>query len=383
MVLIKLVFKISIPETKLSMMNSEISNIDYKSWLLGLKIKIQQSQIKASLAVNRELIQLYWELGQQIVEKQETAKWGSGFIDQLSKDLKAEFPNIGGFSVSNLKYCKQFFLFYSSNQIRQQLVDEFETTNNQQLIKSQQAALQLGDELFKIPWGHHIVIIQKIKNTQEAIFYIQKTIENNWSRSILLHQIESNLYERQGKAVNNFIATLPQSQSDLANQLLKDPYQFDFLQLTEKYNERDLEKALIQQITEFLLELGAGFSFVGKQYPIYLGEKEYFIDLLFYHLKLRCFVVIELKVVEFQPEFAGKLNFYLNVVDEKLKHETDQPSIGIIICKTKDNLEAEYALRGIEKPIGVSEYDLKKILPENLKGSLPTIEEIEAELNNI
>lgn len=383
MVLIKLVFKISIPETKLSMMNSEISNIDYKSWLFGLKIKIQQSQIKASLAVNRELIQLYWELGQQIVEKQETAKWGSGFIDQLSKDLKAEFPNIGGFSVSNLKYCKQFFLFYNSNQIRQQLVDEFETTNNQQLIKSQQAALQLDNELFKIPWGHHIVIIQKIKNTQEAIFYIQKTIENNWSRSILLHQIESNLYERQGKAVNNFIATLPQSQSDLANQLLKDPYQFDFLQLTEKYNERDLEKALIQQITEFLLELGAGFSFVGKQYPIYLGEKEYFIDLLFYHLKLRCFVVIELKVVEFQPEFAGKLNFYLNVVDEKLKHETDQPTIGIIICKTKDNLEAEYALRGIEKPIGISEYDLRKILPEKLKGSLPSIEEIEAELNKL
>lgn len=383
MVLIKLVFKISIPKTKLSKMNSKINNIDYRNWLLELKNKIQKSQIKASLAINRELIQLYWELGEQIVEKQETAKWGSGFIDQLSKDLKAEFPDVGGFSVSNLKYCKQFYLFYSSVLIRQQVVGELETSNNQQLTKRQQTVSKFNDELFNIPWGHHITIIQKIKNTQEATFYIQKTIENNWSRSILLHQIESNLYERQGKAVNNFTATLPQPQSDLANQLLKDPYQFDFLQLTEKYNERDLEKALTHQITEFLLELGAGFSFVGKQYPIYLGEKEYFIDLLFYHLKLRCFVVIELKVVDFEPEFAGKLNFYLNIIDDHLKHETDQPSIGIIICKTKDNLEAEYALRGIEKPIGISEYDLKKILPENLKGSLPTIEEIEAELNKI
>ncbi len=290
--------------------------------------------------------------------------------------MKTEFAGMGGFSTENLRYTRTFYLFYRELPILEQVVPELEVTDNQ-VVKAKSST-----ELFNIPWGHHVVIIKKIKNTPEAIFYIQKTIENNWSRSVLVHQIESNLYERQGKAVNNFTATLPKPQSDLANQPLKDPYQFDFLQLTEKYNERDLEKALTHQITEFLLELGAGFSFVGRQYSVYLGEKEYLIDLLFYHLKLRCFIVIELKVVEFEPEFAGKLNFYLNIIDE-LKHETDQPTIGIIICKTKDNLEAEYALRGIEKPIGISEYELRKILPDKLKGSLPTIEEIELELNKL
>ena len=214
----------------------------------------------------------------------------------------------------------------------------------------------------------------------EREFYILQTIEHGWSRSILEVQIASKLVERQEKAQTNFERTLPKPQSDLTNQLLKDPYNFDFLQMTADYNERDLEKSLTQHITDFLLELGAGFAFVGKQYAVTLGDKEYFIDLLFYHLTLRCYVVIELKVVEFEPEFAGKLNFYLNVIDEQLKHENDQPTVGLIICKTKDNLEAEYALKGIEKPIGISEYELKKILPDELKSSLPSIEEIENEL---
>jgi predicted nuclease of restriction endonuclease-like (RecB) superfamily len=352
-------------------MNELLTNQEYKNWLIELKLKIQQSQIKAALAVNSQLIQLYWDLGKQIVEKQETAKWGSGFIDQLSKDLKSEFPDMNGFSRSNLFAIKNFYLFYSQGvTIVQQVVGQLEQT-------------ALPQPCLLIPWGHQGVILQKIKDYNEALFYIQKTIENNWSRVILLHQIESNLYERQGKAIHNFQNTLPEPQSDLAIQLLKDPYKFDFLQLTEQYNEHDLEKALTQHITQFLLELGAGFSFVGRQYPIYLGEREYFIDMLFYHLKLRCYVVIELKVVEFQPEFAGKLNFYLNLVDDQLKYETDQPTIGIIICKTKDSLEAEYAIRGIDKPIGITEYELQKILPEKLKGSLPSIEEIETELNKI
>lgn len=377
-------------------MSELLSDKNYKNWLVELKSKIQQSQIKAALAVNSQLIGLYWDLGKQIVEKQETANWGSGFIKQLSKDLKEEFPEMGGFSAKNLYRVRNFYLFYHQeftkvaqvvrlleNSIQQQPVAELQNDENEEVTKVAQVAPELQNQLFMIPWGHHIMIMQKIKNVPEAVFYIQETINNNWSRAVLLHQIESNLYERQGKAVSNFHATLPQPQSDLVNQLLKDPYNFDFLQLTEKYNERDLEKSLTDHITQFLLELGAGFSFVGKQYEVSVGDKDYFIDLLFYHLKLRCFVVIELKVVDFQPEFAGKLNFYLNVIDDKLKHADDQPTIGIIICKTKNSVEAEYALKGIEKPIGISEYELNKVLPDELKSSLPSIEEIENELSKI
>ena len=364
-------------------------NQEYKNWIVELKNKIQQSQIKAALAVNSQLILVYWDLGKQIVEKQEKAKWGSGFIDQLSKDLKAEFPDIGGFSSDNLRYCRVFYLFYKDFSISEQVVRKIEKFDLQIIAQSEQLVLEINREeiavkwqefVSKIPWGHHIIILKKIKEQQKAHFYIQKTIENSWSRAVLLHQIESDLYGRQGKAVNNFASTLPAPQSDLAKELLKDPYNFGFLEITEKYNELDLEKALTNQITNFLLELGAGFSFVGKQFGVKLSNKEYLIDLLFYHLKLRCFIVIELKVVAFEPEFAGKLNFYLNIIDDQLKHPTDNPTIGIVICKTKDTIEAEYALRGINKPIGISEYELNKILPEAFRGSLPTIEEIESKL---
>ncbi len=368
-------------------MNELLNNHDYKNWLIDLKSTIQQRQIKAALAVNSQLIQLYWDLGKQITEKQENAKWGSGFIDQLSKDLRNEFPDMKGFSVDNLAYFKVFYRFYKDYLISEQVVRKLENPIMNQAIsqieKSAQVVSKLHNELFMIPWGHHLVILKKIKNQPEAIFYIKETIKNNWSRAVLVQQIESDLYERQGKAVSNFQTALPKPQSDLANQLLKDPYNFDFLQMTADHNERDLEKSLTNHITDFLLELGAGFAFVGKQYAVNLGEKEYFIDLLFYHLSLRCYVVIELKVVEFQPEFAGKLNFYLNVIDAQLKHEHDQPTIGLIICKTKDNIEAEYALKGIEKPIGISEYELNKILPDELKSSLPSIEEIENELRSL
>lgn len=366
-------------------MNELLNDHDYKNWLIELKSNIQQNQIKAALAVNSQLIQLYWDLGRQITEKQETAKWGSGFIDQLSKDLREEFPDMKGFSKQNLYRVKNFYLYYFQHFTNvAQVARQLENPNQPQVVSKLEKAEQVVPEnaalLFQIPWGHQILIIEKIKNVSEAIFYIKETIKNNWSRAVLVHQIESNLYERQGKAVSNFQNTLPKPQSDLADQLLKDPYNFDFLQMTADYNERDLEKSLTQYITDFLLELGAGFAFVGKQYALTLGEKEYFIDLLFYHLTLRCYVVIELKVVEFKTEFAGKLNFYLNVIDAQLKHESDKPTIGLIICKTKDNIEAEYALKGIEKPIGISEYELNKILPDELKSSLPSIEEIENEL---
>ena len=353
-------------------LNKKVQNIEYKSWIVDIKSKIQQRQIKAALSVNSELILLYWELGKEITEKQEKAKWGTGLINQLSEDLKKEFPNIGGFSKRNLHYCRNFYLFYNQNAIVQQVVAQIQTNDNHYII----------DDCIKIPWGHNILIIQKAKSIQEATFYIKQTIENNWSRAILLNQIDSNLFDRQGKSISNFENTLPKAQSDLAKELLKDPYNFDFLQLTVKHNERELEIALIDKISQFLLELGTGFSFVGKQYNLKLEDKDYYLDLLFYHLKLRCFVVIELKIVEFQPEFAGKLNFYLNIVDDQLKHESDNPTIGIVICKNKNNIEAEYSLRGIKKPIGVSEYELTKILKEEFKGSLPTIEEIENELKN-
>ena len=360
----------------------------YRQWLIGLKSSIQKSQIKAAISVNSQLIMLYWNLGKEIIEKQEKAAWGSGFIDQLSKDLKNEFPEMGGFSKRNLEFIKQWVGFYNSEnlntkqlvsqlnknkkQFPKQVVSEIEDTNKKDEIESY---------FFTIPWGHHILIIQKIKSIAIAKFYIQQTIKNNWSRNILGFQIESELHNRQGKAVNNFKTTLPQPQSDLANQLLKDPYNFDFLCLTQAYNERDIENALTENITKFLLELGKGFAFVGKQYLLKLGEKDYYIDLLFYHLKLRCYVVIELKAVDFDSAFTGKVNFYLNVINKEIKDKTDNPTIGIIICKNKNIIEAEYALEGINNPIGISEYEFNKLLPENYKGSLPTIEDIEFELN--
>jgi predicted nuclease of restriction endonuclease-like (RecB) superfamily len=373
---------------------------DYKDWLTDIKTRIKQTQIKAAFKVNVELLRLYWDLGAEIVERQMESAWGSGFFEQLSKDLKKEFPGLKGFSYSNLKYCKQFYLFYTQEfSIRQQLVGELKILGNKetvilqqpveelQVIESkanligQQLADQLDNQLiFQIPWGHQILIISKCQSVKEALFYINKTIQNAWSRSVLTHHLELNLYAREGKAVNNFAATLPAPQSDLAIQMLKDPYIFDLMSLTEKYNERELEDALTDNITKFLLELGAGFAYVGRQVPLNIDGTDYAMDLLFYHLKLRCYVVIELKTVKFVPETAGKISFYLSVVDDIMRHPADNPTIGLIICKDKNNLVAEYALRGIYQPIGISEYELTKVFPEEFKGSLPSIEEIEEEL---
>lgn len=328
----------------------------YATFLAELKQSIQQAQLRASLSVNRELVLLYWQIGRGILQRQNAEGWGAKVIDQLSKDLRADFPEIKGFSPRNLRYMRTFAASCSS--------DEF----------GQQVAAQ-------IPWFHNCLLLDKVDDPAEYEWYARQTIEHGWSRAVLALQIESNLYKRQGKALTNFSRTLPMAQSDLAHNILKDPYNFDFLGLGQEASERDLEKTLVQSVRKFLLELGVGFAFVGQQYHLEVGDQDFYIDLLFYHLKLRCFVVIELKTVDFQPEFAGKINFYLCAVDDLLRHPDDKPSIGIILCRSKNKIVAEYSLRDMNKPIGVSSYQLTEALPASLKGQLPTIEQLENELD--
>jgi predicted nuclease of restriction endonuclease-like (RecB) superfamily len=358
------------------------NNREYKTWLTELKLKVRNTQLKAVVKVNTEMLSFYWGLGADIVAKQVNAKWGDGFLSQLSKDLINEFPQMKGFSRTNLMYIKKWYLFYSQgNKIIQLPVLQL---SKDAIVP--QAVGQLRQEaiaqITQIPWGHNREIITNCKNVNEALFYVQNTIKYNWSRSVLVHQMESGLYKRDGKSVNNFALTLPKPQSDLAEQTLKDPYIFDFISMTKEYNELDLEKALVTHVTQFLLELGTGFSYVGRQVPVSVGESDFYIDLLFYHLKLHCYVVIELKTAAFQPEFAGKLNFYLKAVDMKFRTEQDKPTIGILICKKKDKIVAEYALSDINKPIGISVYKLMHSLPKKFMPSLPTIEQIEKELSD-
>ena len=371
-------------------MSKEIAiKTQYNELLVQLKQQIRSVQAKAAVAVNTSLIQLYWNTGKMIAENQALFEGRNNYVAQLEKDLKAEFPNIKGFSRSNLFYMRKFYQFYLGEISVQQLVGLNENTTEisvQQLVapnleNSVQQVVGLTMTLFLVPWGHHIVIINKIKQLAEAQFYIQQTIENNWSRAILTLQIEQNLFARQGKAITNFNQTLPEQQALMATQILKDPYNFGFLTLEPKMQELDIERQLTQHITKFLLELGKGFAFIGRQYPLQVGDKDYRLDLLFYHIRLRCFVVVDLKVVEFQPEFAGKMNFYLSVVDEQIKTADDQPTIGIILCKNKNKLEVEYALKGMSQPIGVSEFEVTQALPAELKSTLPTVEEFENELN--
>ena len=331
---------------------------DYISFLNEIKNKIKTAQIKAVIKVNEELLRLYWDIVKMIISKQKESKWGDGIIEKISNDLKKEFPNMKGFSVRNLKYMKQWYLFYEKGQ-------------------------QVVAQIFQIPWGHNIAIITKCKTIDEAIFYVNKSIENGYSRAVLVHQIESDLYKRNQQTINNFDKKLPTLQSDLAKEQLKDPYCFDFLTLSEKYNEKELEDALMDNLTNFLLELGHGFAFVGRQYRLEIDGDEFFIDLLFYHIKLKSYVVVELKTTKFKPEYAGKLNFYVTAVDNILKDKNDNPTIGILICKSKNNTVVEYALNNINTPLSVSEYKLSKELPKALKNALPSIEEIENELEKI
>lgn len=330
----------------------------YDDFLRDLKERIRSAQVRAVLAVNRELVLLYWQIGRDILTRQQQQGWGAKVIERLSADLRSLFPEMKGFSPRNLKYMRAFAEAYSEESFVQQVVAQ-------------------------IPWGHNVRLLDLIKDSTERLWYAQQTIQYGWSRNILVHQIESGLYRRQGKATTNFDRTLPKPQSELAQQLLKDPYNFDFLSLGKDALERDLERALIDHIRDFLLELGVGFAFVGSQYHLEVGGQDFYIDLLFYHLRLRCYVVVDLKMSDFQPEFSGKMNFYLSAADDLLRHPDDQPSIGIILCKSKNQAIAEYALRDLSKPIGVSAYQLQSALPEQLKSSLPTIEELEDVLETV
>ncbi|MBK7637426.1 MAG: DUF1016 family protein [Saprospiraceae bacterium] len=362
----------------------------YIDLLVSIKGQIQSAQSKAALAVNSALIELYWQLGKMIAENQAIFEGRNNYVVQLAKDLRVAFPEMKGFSRANLFFIRKFYQFYTESPSVLQAVRLEENASNTSSVQ-QPAALNTGDSvqqavrvntLTSVPWGHHVVIINKLKNPEESIFYLHQTIENNWSRAVLTLQIEQKLYERQGKAITNFSQTLSEKQALLASQILKDPYNFSFLTMEPKAQELDIERQLTAHITKFLLELGKGFAFIGRQYPLEVEDKDYRLDLLFYHIRLRCFVVIDLKVVEFEPEFAGKMNFYLSVVDHQLKTAEDQPTIGIILCKNKNKLEVEYALQGMNKPIGVSEFTVTQSLPAELKSTLPTVEEFEDELMN-
>lgn len=371
------------------------SNREYAEWLTDLKLKIRRNQVKAAVQVNETLLRLYWEMGREINERQKESQWGSGFLAQLSKDLMAEFPDMKGFSRSNLQHIRSFYAFYVgvkpiceqaahklvpdvSNGICEQAARKLEIVANDDTTSN--IICSIPEEIFRIPWWHHIILMRKCKTPQEALFYVHKTIEENWSRSVLLNMLDTGLYEANGQAITNFSSTLPVPQGELARETLKDPYVFDFLTMRESYNERELENALTDNITRFLLELGTGFAYVGKQVRIQVGEEEFFLDLLFYHLKLRCFVVVELKTVKFEPSQLGQLGFYVTAVNEQLRHPSDNETIGLLICKTKDKVVAEYALKNAAQPLGISEYQLSRLLPDEIKSSLPTIEEIEAEL---
>lgn len=335
-----------------------IKTDDYRNLIADLKHRIQDAQIKAAVTVNTQLIALYWDIGKQIAEKQQASGWGDAVIEQIAKDLSREFQNMKGFSRANLYRMTRFYAFYANQ-------EEF-----------------VAQAVRQIPWGHNILIFQQIKDHSKALWYVRKTVENGWSRNVLAHQIDSRLYERQAEKprIDNFTERLPAPQSDLARETLKDPYIFDFLSVGDDAHERELETALVERITRFMLELGKGFAFVGRQYHLEVGGEDFYIDLLFYHLRLHCYVAIEMKTGPFKPEYTGKLNFYLTALDEQVKMQEDGPSIGLILCRDRNNVIAEYALRDVNKPIGISRYALAATLPEELRASFPTVEEVEAEL---
>ncbi len=331
---------------------------NYQSFINDLKTRITGSRLKAGLSVNRELILLYWHIGKQILERQEKEGWGTKVLDQVSKDLRHEFPDMKGLSLRNLVYMQTFARAYSDVEFTQQVAAQ-------------------------IPWFHHCVLLDKVKSREARVWYIQKTIEHGWSRNVLVHQIETGLHERQGRSLTNFKTTLPAPQSELAQQILKNPYNLEFLSVDGETRERDIEKALVNKLKEFLLELGTGFAFLGNQYHVELEGKDYYMDLFFYHVKLRSYVVIDLKNTDFKPEYAGKLNFYLNLVDKRIKGEQDNPTIGLLLCKDKGNMTVEYAIEGISKPMGVSEYKVTQMLPKELKENLPDLQEISRRLGAI
>lgn len=327
---------------------------DYALWLAELKTRIHTAQQRASLAVNRELVLLYWQIGRDILSRQSAQGWGAKVIERLAQDLHTAFPLMKGLSSRNLKYMRAFAEAWQDEAIVQEV-------------------------LAQLPWYHQLALLDKLNGAEQRLWYAKKAIENNWSRNVLVMQIETQLIERQGKAVTNFEQHLPAPQSDLAIESLKDPYRFDFLSLSDKVRERDIERELVKHVTDFLLELGAGFAFVGQQVHIEVGSEDFYIDLLFYHLKLRCYVVIELKTGDFKPEHLGQLGFYLTAVDRQVKSEHDTQTIGLLLCKNKNKIVAEYALSDKNQPMGVAEYQLLASLPAAMKAQLPSIQEIEQE----
>lgn len=358
-IIVGVLYNTGTEEIKLKKSNCEFLLVTqpegYNEWLKELKDRIQTAQQRSTLAVNRELLHLYWQIGKEILSRQNRAGWGSKVIDRLAHDLQNSFPGMKGFSRANLMYMRSFAKAWKEEQIVQQAVGQ-------------------------LPWGHNLVLLTKLKTEQKRLSYAQSALDNGWSRNVLTIHIESMLLERKGKAVTNFKKTLPKDQSDLAIESLKDPYKFDFLSIGSEAAEKEIETAMVSHITQFLLELGAGFAYVGRQVHLEVGGDDFFIDLLFYHLKLRCYVVIEIKAGKFKPDQLGQLGFYLTTIDHKLKSKQDNPTIGLLLCKSKNKVVAEYALGDNNQPMGIAEYKLEDILPEELKTSLPTIEQIEKEM---
>ena len=352
---------------------------NYRKWINEVAKRFRQSQIKASVQVNDEMLRFYWSLGRDISKRALEAHYGSGFYKMVSADLQDIFPDVHSFSATNLKYMRYFYEMYPDAVNRPQVEDDFADVLNRP---------QLGDDLgndiiFCIPWGHNKLIMDKCKGKpNKAKFYVRKTLENKWSRAVLMNFLSTDLYERQGKAVTNFALTLPKPQSDLAQEITRDPYNFDFLAIRETYDEKELKDALMDNIEKFLLELGNGFAFVGREVRLEMGETENFMDMLFYNIKLHCYVVVEVKIREFESYDMGQLGTYMVAVNHQMKGEIDGPTLGLLICHSKDNVKARYALEASSQPMGISEYDISTFMPEKYKSSLPTIEEIEAELTD-
>ncbi|MFO0648511.1 MAG: PDDEXK nuclease domain-containing protein [Polyangiales bacterium] len=344
----------------------------FRPFVDALKTHIRESQLRAALAVNRTLLTLYWNIGRAITDRQDVGGWGARVIDQLADEIQRAFPGVGGFSRPNIYRMRAFYLAYPLENRPSEIVSQ----------PVRQFAEPLPAGVPDLPWNH-IVTLQRLKDPSLRAWYARAAVEGGWSRAVLLTQIETRLHEREGAAITNFARTLPPPRSDLAQQTLKDPYVFDFLTLGREAHERDLEAGLVAHVERFLLELGVGFAFVGRQVHLRVGEQDFYLDLLFYHLKLRCFVVIELKAVAFEPEFAGKMNFYLSAVDAQMRHPSDAPSIGLILCRGRDRMVLEYALRDVQKPIGVAEWETRLVasLPQEFVGALPSVEQLEAELN--
>ena len=376
---------------------SKLIHIDseYKQWIQSLSKRYRQSQIKASVHVNHEMLAYYWQLGRDIVQLDAEQRWGSGFMRSLSQDLKQELPDSTGLTLSNLYYCKKFYLLYNEQVIKfPQAVGKLESEDIKQNIpqvvgKSQdeilpQVGVKINAMLSAVPWGHHRYIMDKCgEDTERALFYVRQTVENGWSRAMLLNWLDSNLYERQGKALTNFSATLPEETSDLAREITKDPYDFGFAGITGKYNEKTMKAALLTNMTQFLVELGTGFAYVGREYRLKIGETENLIDLLFYNLTLRCYVAIEVKIGAFDARDIGQLGTYVTAVNHILRDpEKDNPTIGLLVCKRKDNTLAQYALESSSQPLGISEYELQKLYPTKVEGTIPTIAEIESVAND-